>query len=48
MKGKKGWERIPIIERLYKISGRSWYAKKIFDNYFEAVCFLINIDVPIT
>lgn len=45
MQNKKGWARIPVIERLYSISGENPLAKKIFDKYFESVLFNIKLDV---
>lgn len=45
MQNKKGWARIPVIERLYSISGENPLAKKIFDKYFESVLFNVKVDV---
>jgi len=37
MRGKKGWARVPVIERLYSKSGEIPAAKALFDEYFNSV-----------
>lgn len=37
MADKKGWGRIPILEKLYLLSGTFESAKALFDKYFEEV-----------
>jgi hypothetical protein len=47
MKDKKKWERIPIIEKLYELSGTYKTAKTMFDEYFEQVLNYLSIVISI-
>jgi hypothetical protein len=37
LRNKRGWARIPIIEKLYSVTGTFDFAKELFDEYYNQV-----------